>query len=241
MGDHAAAVGYYEQVLEIMRDLGDRRREGLALSSLAQAVADGGDPRRAIDLFGQHLTIASEMKDFGGEAYALSGIGRAHVALGDTTTAIRVFEQQLTMAQRARDLPMEGAAISSLADVYRKLADHERVIEFNTRLMDIAQLMGQAAAAVRSLGHIGNAHQALGRTSKALECFDEQLRLARRLNDREGEALALADAARVVHFRGQVVDAITRASAALPIFDEIKSPEADKLRAEIEAWRAEQH
>ncbi|MBE2212705.1 MAG: tetratricopeptide repeat protein [Opitutaceae bacterium] len=241
LGDHAAAVGYYEQVLEIMRDLGDRRREGLALSSLGQAIADGGDPRRAIELFEQHLAIAAEMKDFGGEAYALAGIGRAHVALGDTATALGVFEQQMTMAQRARDLPMEGAALNSLADVHRTLANHERVIEYNTRLIEIAHLMGQEAAAVRALGHIGNAHQGLGRTSKALECFDEQLRLARRLRDREGEALALADAARVVHSRGQVVDAITRASAALPIFDELKSPEADKLRAEIEAWRSEQH
>lgn len=240
LGDHAAAAGYYEKVLEIMRDLGDRRREGLALSSLGQAVADGGDPKRAIDYFEQHLAIATEMKDFGGEAYALAGIGRAHLALGDRATALKVFEQQLTLAQCARDLPMEGAALNSLSDVYRAMGIHERVLEVNTRLLDVAHLLGQAAAGVRALGQIGNAHQACGRSSKALESFDEQLRVSRKIGDREGEAMALADAARVVHSRGQLVDAITRASAALPIFDELKSPEAAKLRAEIEAWRAEQ-
>ena len=240
LGDHQAAAGYYENVLGIMRDLGDRRREGLALSSLGQAVADGGDPRRAIEFFEQHLAIATEMKDLGGEAYALAGIGRAHVALGDHETALKVFEQQLTMAQRARDLPMEGAALNSLADVHRARGEHERVVETATRLLDVAHLLGQAQVGVRALGQIGNAHQACGRTSKALESFDEQLRVARKIGDREGEAMALADAARIVHFRGQIVDAITRASAALPILDELKPEEAARLRAEIEQWRSEQ-
>lgn len=241
LGDHQAAVGYYEKVLEIMRDLGDRRREGLALSSLGQAVADGGDPKRALELFQEHLALANEMRDLGGAAVALQGIGRAHLVLGDTATAQRTFEQQLTMAQRARDLPIEGAALSSLGEVFQKLENHERVIEVHTRLLEIAHLLKQGNAGVRSLNRIGNGHQACGRTSKALEFFDEQLRLARKIADREGEAMALADAARVVHSRGQVADAITRASAALPIFDEINAQEAARLREDVARWQAEGH
>jgi hypothetical protein len=103
----------------------------------------------------------------------------------------------------------------------------------------VAHLVGDALSGVRAIGHLGRSHLAADRSSRALECFDEQLKVSRKIGDREGEALALWNAARVVHARGQIADAVTRASAALPILDGIKSSEAAALRTEIDHWRAE--
>jgi tetratricopeptide (TPR) repeat protein len=238
-GQAAKAVACLEQVLAMMRELGDRNREGLALSGLAQAASDGGDHHKAIEYYREHLAITTESGDRRAEAFVLSALGRESEALGDRQTAIECFERQLAITERARDLAGEAIALGSLGQAYRAAGSPGKAVDCFQRQVDVAELLGEEPLRVRALGHLGLAHLAADRASRALQCFDEQLEVARRIDDREGEGLALGNAARVVYSRGQLADAITRASAALPILEGIGSAEAAALRAEIEQWRAE--
>ena len=96
----------------------------------------------------------------------------------------------------------------------------------------VGQVGGQQAAVQ------GVCHQEANRTWKAVECFDDQLKLARQLGDQETEAQALWSAARAVRSLGRLPDAITRISAALAILESINPEEAEKARADLERWRS---
>jgi tetratricopeptide (TPR) repeat protein len=241
LGNLEKASEYYELVLGIMRDSGDRVREGLALTSLGQVAADQGEYEKAVDYFEQHLQVAQETKDTRSAMLALSGIGDAYVATGDLEEAQNYYNRQLQTARQIRDLQSEGNALGKLGKVHLDRGNSDQAVVCYDRQVEVAHLLGDAKSGVRAMGELGLAHLKADRTSRAIECFDEQLKVSREIQDRDGEAHALLNAARAVHSRGQVVDAITRASAALPVFQEIGSPEVDAVRAEIEQWRSERY
>ncbi len=239
MGEPEKAVEAYETVLTIMRELGDRPREGIALASLGQAVADMGDHAKAIGYFEQFLEITIEAGDRRASAMALAHLGTSHTAIGDHAKAAEFHERQLRATQQFRDLPGESHALGTLGEACLALGNLDRAIECFTRQVEVAHMLMDAHAGARAMGNLGLSHLAAHRASKALECFEEQLKIARKVGDREAEAKALWNAAKVVRSRGQLADAVTRASAAVPIFDEIQSSEAAALRAEIAEWRAQ--
>lgn len=241
LGNLEKANEYYELVLGIMRDSGDRVREGLALTSLGQVAGDKGDHEKAIDYFEQHLQVAQETQDHRSAMLALAGIGDSYMAMGDTEGAQGFFDRQLQSARQVRDLHAEGSALGKLGKIHMERGNSDQAVVCFDRQVEVAHLLGDAKSGVRAMGSLGLAHLAADRTSRAIECFDEQLKVSRQIHDRDGEAHALLNAARAVHSRGQVVDAITRASAALPVFQEIGSREVEDVRAEIEKWRAERH
>ena len=57
------AIGYYEQQLAIVREIGDRRGEGSALGNLGLAYRELGEPARARVLLEQALAIGREIED----------------------------------------------------------------------------------------------------------------------------------------------------------------------------------
>ena len=65
----------YEQALEIVREIGDRRGEGTALGNLGIAYSALSEPRHAIELYEQQLVIVREIGDRGGEGVALGNLG----------------------------------------------------------------------------------------------------------------------------------------------------------------------
>ncbi len=238
MGDAAGAIADYETVLGIMRELGDRSREAIALASLAQARADTGDHARALELFDAFHAIALEAGDRAGVVVALGNLGACHLALGDHARAVDVLEQQLQAALQLRQLPLERAALGGLGEACLRAGRLDRAVWCFSRQIEVAQMLDDARTGARAFGSLGLAHLAADRASRALECFEQQLQVARKVGDRDAEGHALWNAAKVVHLRGQVADAITRASAALPVLEETGSKDLDKLRAEISAWRA---
>ena len=63
LGEVRRAIEYYEQQLEITREIGDRRGEGNALANMGNAYAQLGDPDHARDLWQQALAIYEAIED----------------------------------------------------------------------------------------------------------------------------------------------------------------------------------
>ena len=75
LGQAERAIGFYEQQLVIVREIGDRRGEGNALGNLGIAYADLGQAERAIGFYEQQLAIGREIGDRRGEGNALGNLG----------------------------------------------------------------------------------------------------------------------------------------------------------------------
>ena len=87
-------LGMREQVLGIMREVGDRHGEAKALGNLGNAYLDLGEPRRAIENFGQVLSMMCEIGDRRGEATALGNLGAVYRDLGEPQRAIEYHQPE---------------------------------------------------------------------------------------------------------------------------------------------------
>ena len=96
------AIEYYEQALDIAREIGDRRGEGADLGNLGNAYSDLGEARKAIEYYEQALAIAREIGDRRGEGDDLGNLGSAYADLGEARKAIEYYEQALAICSRDR-------------------------------------------------------------------------------------------------------------------------------------------
>ncbi|MHC5729836.1 MAG: tetratricopeptide repeat protein, partial [Nostoc sp.] len=75
LGQYQRAIEFYQQSLEISREIGDRNGEGNSLIGLGNAYKSLGEYQRAIEFHQQSLEISREIGDIRGEAIAWYNLG----------------------------------------------------------------------------------------------------------------------------------------------------------------------
>ena len=179
--------------LEAARAASDRHDEGAFLTSLGNAYAALGEPRRAIDLYEQALVIAREINDRRGEGNALGNLGLAYAALGEPRRAIDLYQQRLVIAREIGDRRGEGAALGSLGLAYKNLGEPRRAIDLYQQRLVIAREIGDHRGEGNALGNLGNAYADLGEPCRAIELYEQALVISQELGDRRGEGNALGN------------------------------------------------
>ncbi|MDD2756554.1 MAG: tetratricopeptide repeat protein, partial [Methanothrix sp.] len=187
------AIEYYEQVLAISREIGDRMGEGNALGNLGLAYAVLGDAKNAIEYYAQALAIAREIGDRSGEGGTLGNLGSAYHRLGKMREAIEYYEQHLAIAHGIGDRSGEGGALCNLGLAYAALGDAKKAIEYYEQALAIAREIRDRMGEGNALGNLGNAYRSWGETRKAIEYYEQALAIAREIGDRMGEGNALGN------------------------------------------------
>ena len=88
------------------------------------------------------------------------------------------------------------------------------------------------------LGNLGNAYILLGNLHKAIEYYDQALKIAREIGDIRGEGIHLFNMSISLYNLGQRDKAIPLAESALAIFEEIESPHAETVRKTLALWKS---
>lgn len=239
LGETRRAVELYEQHLIIAREIGDRRGEGIALGNLGSAYKDLGEVRRAVEYHEQRLIITREIGDRHGEGQALGNLGNAYADLGETRRAIEFYEQDLIIAREIGDRRGEGSALGNLGIAYADLGETRRAVEYHEQALAIDREIGDRRGEGSVLGNLGNAYAALGETRRAVEFYEQQLVITREIGYRHGEGNALWNTSLALDKLGDRAQAIAHAEAALEIYEQIESPYAERVRAQLAWWRGE--
>ena len=221
IGKFSVARDYFEKVLAIGRQEGERSLQAAALGNLGNAYGQLGDGRRAIEYFEQHLVIARETGDRYGEGWTLGNLGNAYRHLGDARRAIEFYEQSLAIAQEIGDRRVEGNALGNLGEAYRQLGDARQAIEFCEQHLDIAREIGDRHGEGGALGGLGIAYGQLGDAHRAIGYYEQWLTISREIGDRHGEGQALGNLGIAYHQLGDAHGAIGYYEQTLAISREI--------------------
>ena len=217
--------------------LKDRGAERAHLGNLGSAYMTLGEYRRAIEYYEKHLQIARELDDRRGAGQDLANLGNAYDFLGEHPRAIEFYEQQLQIARDLDDRRREGNALSSLGAAYHSMGEYGSAIKYHEQALishrDIGDRRGEGIA----LGNLGIAHYRLGEHQRAIAFYEEQLQIARGTSDRHGEGNALWNMSLALDELGERKKAIEHAEAALKVREEIKDPNAAKVRRQLEEWQ----
>ncbi|TDG51338.1 hypothetical protein AWZ03_002133 [Drosophila navojoa] len=186
----AKAVEYYQENLQLMRDLGDRGAQGRACGNLGNTYYLLGDFQAAIEHHQERLRIAREFGDRAAERRANSNLGNSHIFLGQFEDAAEHYKRTLALAMELGEREVEAQSCYSLGNTYTLLHEFTTAIEYHHRHLAIAQELGDRIGEARACWSLGNAHSAMGNNEKALEFAESHLQLAKELHDPVGESTA---------------------------------------------------
>ncbi|MEP7288733.1 MAG: tetratricopeptide repeat protein [Chloroflexota bacterium] len=221
LGQVERAIGFYEQKLVIVREIGNRQSEGVTLGNLGIAYANLGQVERAIGYYEQALVIDREIGDRRGEGADLGNLGIAYKNLGQVERAIGYYEQQLVIVREIGDRRGEGNALGNLGIAYRNLGQFERAIDFYEQALVIKREIGDRRGEGNALGNLGSAYDDLEQFERAIGFYEQALVILREIGDRRGEGTALGNLGSAYRTLGQVERAIGFYEQALVIDREI--------------------
>ncbi|XP_055677027.1 G-protein-signaling modulator 2 isoform X2 [Lutzomyia longipalpis] len=184
------AVGYYQQNLTLMRQIGDRGAQGRACGNLGNTYYLLGDFQAAIVHHQERLSIAREFGDKAAERRANSNLGNSHIFLGQFELAAENYKRTLSLAIELGERAVEAQACYSLGNTYTLLKDFALAIEYHQRHLAIAQELGDKVGEARACWSLGNAYSAIGNYEKALHYAQSHYSLATELGDPVGESTA---------------------------------------------------
>ncbi|XP_059612410.1 G-protein-signaling modulator 2 isoform X2 [Phlebotomus argentipes] len=184
------AVGYYQQNLALMRQIGDRGAQGRACGNLGNTYYLLGDFQAAIVHHQERLSIAREFGDKAAERRANSNLGNSHIFLGQFELAAENYKRTLSLAIELGERAVEAQACYSLGNTYTLLKDFSLAIEYHQRHLAIAQELGDKVGEARACWSLGNAYSAIGNYEKALHYAQSHYSLATELGDPVGESTA---------------------------------------------------
>lgn len=184
------AVKYYEENLELMRELNERAAQGRACGNLGNTHYLLGNFQQAIRYHEERLKIAREFGDRAAERRANSNLGNSHIFLGEFEAAAEHYKRTLVLAQELGDRAVEAQSCYSLGNTYTLLRDYQMAVEYHLRHLIIAQQLMDRVGEGRACWSLGNAHSAMGSHEKALYFASKHLEISKELGDPMGQATA---------------------------------------------------
>ncbi|MGD1698310.1 tetratricopeptide repeat protein, partial [Dapis sp. BLCC M229] len=191
LGEYHKAIEYFQQSLQIAREIGDLSTEGKALGNLGNVYDSLGEYHKAIEYHQQDLQIAREIGNRSGEGIALGNLGNVYNSLGEYHKAMEYYQQSLQIAREIGDLSTEGKALGSLGLAYYSLGEYHKAIEYLQQDLQIAREIGNRSGEAAALGSLGNVYDSLGEYHKAMEYYQQSLQIAREIGDLSTEGKAL--------------------------------------------------
>jgi predicted ATPase len=117
VGEFERGLEFYNQSVELYRELGDEWGEAHLLHRLAIEASRVGDDERALQLSNETLQASRRLGDRKGEALALSNLGLVAAKGGDPDRAIELFRGSALVAKEVGFYWWETGALLDLADV----------------------------------------------------------------------------------------------------------------------------
>ena len=148
------------------------------------------------------------------------------------------LEAALVAARQIKDRASEDVHSGNLGNAYADLGGYSRAIEYSEQALAIAREIGDRLGEGNALGYLGDAYVNLGETRRAVEFYEQQLVIAREIGDRRGEGIALFNTALTLDKLGDRAKAIAHAEAALEIYEQTESPNAERAREACSRARA---
>jgi CHAT domain-containing protein/tetratricopeptide (TPR) repeat protein len=209
------ALEAYGRALPVLRGLGDRPGEALALNRIGEVYSSLSESTKALEYLNQALTVWLAADDLRGQAQTLDDLGGAYYNLGEVGKAIDTLSKALTAAQGAKDRGAESEIYNDLGVVYADI-DEYQALDYNNQALTLRRATGNRRGEAITLANIGHTYYALGDEERALAYFNQAIPIMRVLGDRYDEAATLnnmAAAHSVLGDKQKALDLYARALA----------------------------
>ena len=225
---------YSEKALSLYKEAKDRRGEGMVLNNLGRIYNAMGQKDRARKYYVQTLSIYKELEDHDGEDTVLNNLGRVYSDLRMHKDARKCYEEALSKSREVGNRNEEGRALSGLGMVYRALGMEREARKLFEEALNVLRNVRDHAEEGKVLIGLGLLCNTSGKVEEALNFDKQALHIHREVGSRDWEGRALINLGALYFEQGRYNVALACFLLARSIFEEIQSPNRDKVQEWID-------
>lgn len=239
-GRHADAAAELERALAMYRAQGRRRSEGDALAHLGVLYLTRDDPA-AIEVLEQAVAIGDETPGQRTDsAFRLVLLGAAYTVAGRLTEGRPMLEDGLAIYRQAGDRRGEGFALRELGRHADKQARFDEGANLHQASIAIHEDINDLGGLGLSVEAAGDNQMAQHEPVRAADSFTRAAGIWHSLGDPVREGISLLKVAEALAVSGHLIEAAARQAAAEELLGDIDVPDADILRAALNAKQSPQ-
>jgi len=232
--------GYWDSLLSAQETalaaalrLADQQKQAVAHHRLGQSNSRLGYDEEARAYFEKALNLYRCVGDRIGQ-------GRVHISLGALSErkgghrdALEHCLQALGLFRAAGDRGWQATVINNIGWCYARLGEYEQALDCAEQAISLHQELGKRESEGCAWDSLGYAHAQLGQHGNAFTCYQRALAIFRELGDRFNEADVLAHLGDLQHASAELRQAQEAWQMALAILDELRHPDAAKVRTKL--------
>lgn len=178
LGDTQKALETNQQILPLMRDLGDRDDEASVLINIGLIYEnDLHETKTALENYKQALQILQEIGDRLRESVALNNIGSAYERDKDFQTALDYFERALALRREMKYQQGEAATLYNMGEAYQDMGECQKALDYFTQSNAIIHAVGYRRGEALTLFSSGQCLDSLGKPLDALKKMEDCLQI----------------------------------------------------------------
>jgi tetratricopeptide (TPR) repeat protein len=234
-GRHEQAVDFLSRSRALYRWLGDQVGEARALGNLGFAALRQGRYAHAADYLHQSLELSRAAGDKGGEARALTNLAEIELNRGNYRQAVSKLSEVLVFWRQFGDRTSEADTLASLGIAELRQKRYGQAADNLRQAIALLRAVGDVAREALARNGLGEVLLATGRLSDARAQHAAALSMASRAGEKYEQARAHEGLAGVYAASGAESQARRHWREALTRYTEIGAPQAEQIRARLEA------
>ena len=235
----AEAEKYYQQNLEIYREIGDRVHEGITLKNLGNVYYSQGRLAEAEHCYQRSLEISQEVRDRVNEGAAFIGFGNLYYSQERWAEAEKYYQQSLEINREVGDRVREGITLNNLGLVYSNQGRWAEAEKYYQQSLGISQKVGDRLSEGQILNNLGLVYDEQGRWTEAEKAYQQSLEINREVGDRVSEGRTLKNLALLREVRGDITEALEIGRQAVVVLETTEDKmELEKARQLVAKWEA---
>jgi DNA-binding SARP family transcriptional activator/Tfp pilus assembly protein PilF len=232
-GNWPEHIGTQRTALEAARRSGDRAGEADALNGLAHMYSRAGRLDEAATHYQQALQVYRDLGDHVRQAHNHTGLAEIAERQGRPADSLKHNELALELFREAGSQLGQANALNGVGWSHAALGNYEQSLEYCTRALEVLQELGDRDGQASTWDSLGYAHRALANYEQAIVCYQHAVELCRDLGDRYWQADSLSGLGDTHHAAGDPEAATHAWRQALDILDELRHPDAERVRAKL--------
>jgi len=173
------ALLYYNKSFNLIKKLGKKEYENIALNNLGEAYRMKGDLDKAMAYYKDALKIAKKPGD---KSTILNNISLIYATKKDYKKAVEYLKQAYDYAGNAGDYITQTQTQINLADVYKNLSDYQIAEQLLLSAIKKAQQIGSKIVEALAETSLGFLYEDLNKIDEAILHLQNALRLYKEIN-----------------------------------------------------------
>jgi CHAT domain-containing protein len=188
LGEKQKALKYYNQSLQIFKQLGNKEEEASLLGSISSIYSALNKYREAIEFGNQALLINRQIGAKEDEAAQLNDLGSFYDTTGEKEKALESYNKALPLWREVGNKNGESATIYGLSSPYYDLGQKEKALDYLKTALSLRQQAGKNSAVATTSESIARLYFELGEKGKALDYINQAVLVCRQIGERRCEA-----------------------------------------------------